>query len=106
MESINADQIQDIALGGSVMGTGGGGDPYVGKLMAMQSILKNDPVEIIDVDQLRDHELVACAAMMGAPTVMMEKFPQGDEIVNAFRKLGDVMGKPVSAVSAVLIGLS
>jgi DUF917 family protein len=32
-KSINA-----VAIGGAVLGSGGGGDPYVGKLMAQQSI--------------------------------------------------------------------
>ena len=95
---INAEQMHEIAIGGAVMGTGGGGDPYVGKLMAMQSIQKNKPVQLIDVDELNDDNLVACAAMMGAPTVMLEKFPRGDEIVTAYTKLGEFMGKSISAV--------
>jgi len=98
MELINAEQMHEIAIGGAVMGTGGGGDPYVGKLMAMQSIQKNKPVQLIDVDELNDDNLVACAAMMGAPTVMLEKFPRGDEIVTAYTKLGEFMGKSISAV--------
>ena len=77
METITAEQMHDVAVGGAVMGTGGGGDPYIGKLMAMQSIRKNAPVALIDVDELNDDYLVACAAMMGAPTVMLEKLPRG-----------------------------
>ncbi|MEA2527986.1 MAG: uncharacterized protein QOF73_5213, partial [Thermomicrobiales bacterium] len=34
MRQITAEQLEDIALGAAVLGTGGGGDPYVGKLMA------------------------------------------------------------------------
>ena len=98
MEMISADQMHDIAVGGAVLGTGGGGDPYVGKLMAMQSIKRNGPVKLIEVDELNDDDLFACAAMMGAPTVMLEKFPEGSEIVNAYKKLGEFMGEPVSAV--------
>ncbi|MEE2717188.1 MAG: DUF917 domain-containing protein [SAR324 cluster bacterium] len=104
MEMIEAKQMHDVAVGGAVMGTGGGGDPYVGKLMAMQSIQKNAPVQLIDVDELGDGDLVACAAMMGAPTVMLEKFPQGEEIVTAYTKLGEFMGKPVSAVMCAECG--
>ena len=43
METITAEQMHDVAVGGAVMGTGGGGDPYIGKLMAMQSIRKTLP---------------------------------------------------------------
>ena len=104
METITAEQMHDIAIGGAVMGTGGGGDPYVGKLMAIQSILKHEPVQLIDVDELNDDDLVACAAMMGAPTVMLEKFPRGDEIVTAYTKLGEFMGKPIAAVMCAECG--
>lgn len=31
---IGPDDMEEIALGGAFLGTGGGGDPYIGKLMA------------------------------------------------------------------------
>ena len=33
-------EIEQIALGASLLGTGGGGDPHVGKLMALQAVKK------------------------------------------------------------------
>ena len=44
-KSINA-----IALGGAVLGSGGGGDPYVGRLMTQQSMQESGGVEVIDID--------------------------------------------------------
>ena len=35
---IEADDLHDIATGGAILGTGGGGDPHVGKLMAIEAI--------------------------------------------------------------------
>ena len=35
LRTIGVDDLEDIAIGGAVLGTGGGGDPYVGKLMAL-----------------------------------------------------------------------
>ena len=55
--------------------------------MAQQAIRKHGPVAVVDVDEIADDELVVPCAMMGAPTVMVEKIPQGDEIVARFRKL-------------------
>ena len=34
--SIDASMCHDIAVGAAVLGTGGGGDPHIGKLMAEQ----------------------------------------------------------------------
>ena len=41
---IGVADLDDIAVGGAILGTGGGGDPYVGKLMAQQAIRKYGPV--------------------------------------------------------------
>jgi len=95
---IDVEDLEDIAIGGAVLGTGGGGDPYVGKLMAQQAIRKYGPVTLMDVDGLDDDALVVPVCMMGAPTVMTEKLPQGDELMNAFTALEKVMGRKIDAV--------
>ena len=98
LRTIYAEDMEDIATGGAILGTGGGGDPYVGKLMAQQAIRKYGPVKLIDIDQLRDNALVVPVCMMGAPTVMTEKLPQGDELINAFRALEKLLGRKIDAV--------
>ena len=95
---VHAQDMEDIAIGGAIMGTGGGGDPYVGKLMAQQAILKHGPVKIIDVEELPEDALVVPVCMMGAPTVMTEKLPQGDELMTAFRALEQLLGRKIDAV--------
>jgi DUF917 family protein len=98
IRTIDVDDMEDIAIGGAMLGTGGGGDPYVGKLMAQQAIRAHGPVRLMDVMDLDDDALVVPVCMMGAPTVMTEKLPQGDELMNAFRALEKVMGRKVDAV--------
>lgn len=104
MRLVNAEQLDDIALGAAVLGTGGGGDPYIGKLMAQHSIRSTGPVRLVSVDELDDEALVACSAMMGAPTVMVEKIPAGTEIVRAFLALQDYLGKPLAATMSAEAG--
>ena len=43
---ISLEDMENIALGGAFLGTGGGGDPYIGKLMARQAIAANGPVKV------------------------------------------------------------
>jgi DUF917 family protein len=95
---ITADDLEDIATGGAVLGTGGGGDPYVGKLMAQQAIRKHGPVTLKDIEDMPDDALIVPVCMMGAPTVMTEKLPQGDELMNAFTALEKLLGKKIDAV--------
>lgn len=98
LRTIRAEDMEDIATGGAILGTGGGGDPYVGKLMAQQAIKQYGPVNLVDIDELPDDALVVPVCMMGAPTVMTEKLPQGEELINAFRALEQLLGRKIDAV--------
>ncbi|MDE3175424.1 MAG: DUF917 domain-containing protein [Pseudomonadota bacterium] len=95
---VDVADLDDIAVGGAILGTGGGGDPYIGKLMAQAAIRRHGEVRLVDVESFADDALIAPVCMMGAPTVMTEKLPQGDEIVVALRKLEKVLGRKVDAV--------
>lgn len=98
IRSIGVEDMEDIAIGGAVLGTGGGGDPYVGKLMAQQAIRAHGRVNLVDVTELPDDALVVPVCMMGAPTVMTEKLPEGSELMNAFTQLEKLMGRRIDAV--------
>lgn len=43
MRKIGLSEIEDIALGASLLGAGGGGDPYVGKLVAIGAVRECGP---------------------------------------------------------------
>jgi uncharacterized protein len=104
MRLITAEQLDDIALGAAVLGTGGGGDPYVGKLMAQDVINRCGHVQLLDPDELDDDDLVIPSAMMGAPTVMVEKIPSGSEIVTAFKALQTFLGRTATATMSTEAG--
>lgn len=104
IKTITRADMADIALGGAFLGTGGGGDPYIGKLMAEQAIEGHGPVDVLDVDALKDDDLIVPVAMMGAPTVMLEKLPRGDEAMAALRSLEAVMGRKATAIFCIEAG--
>ena len=104
IKSINRSDMTDIALGGAFLGTGGGGDPYIGRLMAEQAIDNYGPVQVMDVEDLSDDALVIPVCMMGAPTVMLEKLPRGDEAINALRSLEAVLGRKADALFCIEAG--
>ena len=78
MRILEIKHIEDIALGASLLGAGGGGDPYIGKLMAMGALKKYGPVTLLDPDEVPDDALILPMAMMGAPTVLVEKAANGE----------------------------
>jgi DUF917 family protein len=96
MREIDVSQLADIARGAAVLGTGGGGDPYVGRLLAEQALRQHGPVTLLDPSEVPDDAVVAPAALMGAPTVMLEKLPRGDEATNALRALERLLGVTVT----------
>lgn len=104
LTAITRADMAHIALGGAFLGTGGGGDPYIGRLMAEQALGAAGAVPVIDVDSLADDALVVPVAMMGAPTVMLEKLPRGDEAVGALRSLEGVMGRKADAIFCIEAG--
>jgi DUF917 family protein len=104
MRRITVESLDDIARGAAVLGTGGGGDPYIGKLMAQGILRRRGDVELLDPLELDDDDLVVPSAMMGAPTVMVEKVPRGDEIITAFKALETYLGRPVRATMSCEAG--
>lgn len=104
MRMIGIEEIDKMAIGAALLGTGGGGDPFIGKLMAKQAIEKYGPVKLIDVSELDDDDLVVPSAMMGAPTVMVEKIPSGEEAISAFKDLENHLGKKITATMPIEAG--
>lgn len=104
MRIITREQLDDIALGAAVLGTGGGGDPYVGKLMAAAALEQHGQVTLLSPDELADDALVIPVGMMGAPTVMVEKLPEGKEANAVVAGLEAYLGSEASAVMATEAG--
>jgi uncharacterized protein len=97
-------ELEDLAVGAAVLGTGGGGNPYIGKLLAREAIATYGPIEIVSVDEIPDDAVTVFSAMMGAPTVMVEKIPQGDELIHAFEALREQLGRPITHVVPAEVG--
>ena len=102
--SLGVQEIEDIALGAAVLGTGGGGDPYIGRLMATQAIEDHGPVELVSLDEMDDEDWSVAIAMMGAPTVMVEKMPGGGEAESAVRAVESFLGRPIRYIYSIEAG--
>lgn len=107
MRLVTEDTLDDLAVGAAILGTGGGGNPYIGKLLAKQCIREHGAVQLVSPEEVADDGLVVMSAMMGAPTVMVEKVPRGDEVIRAFQALQSYLGQEIGyTVSAEAGGLN
>lgn len=104
MRLLGKEEIENIAIGAALLGTGGGGDPYIGKLMALQAIEEYGPIKLISIDEVPEGALIVPSAMMGAPTVMIEKVPSGEEAESAFEALKEYMGQEIYATMPIEAG--
>lgn len=104
LRKIGVPEIEDIALGAALLGAGGGGDPYVGKLVAIGAVQECGPVTMLDPEEVPDDALVVPIAMMGAPTVLCEKAIGGDEYKTLYETVSTFYVKPIYAFMPIEAG--
>lgn len=104
MWQLTEESLESIALGAALLGTGGGGDPYIGKLMARQAIAECGPVTVVGFDELGDDAVCAMSAVMGAPTVLVEKPPGRREQLAALEALETHIGREITHVMCAEVG--
>jgi DUF917 family protein len=104
MRELNAQQVRDIARGAAVLGTGGGGDPYVGTLSALQALEEFGNPTVIEPDEVPDDGLVASPFIVGAPVAFLEKFPIGRELEYAYNALDRYLETGLVALMSAEMG--
>jgi len=97
-------EIEDIATGSAVLGTGGGGDPYLGKLAALQAIEKRGPLRLVKIDELNDDDLVVFPFGIGSPVPFLERITLDKELKVAYEAMQRWMGRKVGAIMSAEIG--
>jgi len=101
---LTREDVADLARGCAFLGSGGGGDPHAAN-MAIDALLeKGGRIELISADALDDEAFVAGCGWIGAPTVSLEKLPNGREALQGLRKLEEITGRRVDAVFPIEIG--
>jgi DUF917 family protein len=104
MRKIGIPEIEDIALGAALLGSGGGGDPYIGKLIAIGAIKECGPVTMLDPEEVADDAFVVPIAMMGAPTVLMEKAMGGGEYKTLYDMVSQFYGRKIDVLMPMEAG--
>jgi len=104
MWHVDAEALESIAIGAGILGTGGGGNPYIGKLRARRLLEQGYQVTVLSPTEVADDAYVASVGGMGAPTVGIEKLEKGDEAIEALRALERHAGVRVDAIIPCEIG--
>ena len=104
LRQVSLDDIRPIGIGAGILGTGGGGNPYQGGLHLASVIRAKGPQAIVDPFDLADDALCCVVGSIGAPTVSIEKLPEGSEMCRALRLLEEHIGRRFDAIAIAEIG--
>jgi uncharacterized protein len=101
---LDSASLRALARGCAILGAGGGGDPYLGLLQALQATEDFGPVPLVDLDELPDDSMIMPCGGIGAPTVSIEKIENGDEGARLREHLEHMTGRHVAALMSAEIG--
>ena len=104
LNSLRIADLEHIARGAALLGTGGGGDPYIGALLAEQMVRKYGQVDVIPINEISPSWTVLPIAYIGAPTVAVEKLIDIDALETAFIEMEKQIGSQADAVISAEMG--
>jgi uncharacterized protein len=101
---ITLDDIESLAVGAWILGTGGGGSPYLGLLNMRRLYAEGHRVELMSPFDLVDDDRVAVVSNMGAPLVGQERLADSRNIARAVQMQEEHSGLKFRAVMSLEIG--
>jgi len=104
MRPVSLAEIESLAIGAWILGTGGGGSPYLALLNMRRLYRAGTVVQLMDPMDLADDALVAIVSNMGAPLVGQERLTDPRTIERAVRMMEEYLGRRFTAVMSLEIG--
>lgn len=100
----SAEDIRDMARGAVLLGTGGGGDPYVGQLFLQAQLKAGRLPRVIASEAIADDAFVLSIAGIGAPTVIVEHLVSDRTLLRLLARVEAFYGRRVDALISAEIG--
>ena len=101
---VSDQDLENIAVGAGILGTGGGGSPHRGRLLARRHVRAGARVTVVPVEAVPDDALCVSVCGMGAPVIGIERVVRGDEAYVALRALEARLGRAVTHIVPAEIG--
>jgi uncharacterized protein len=103
-QELSLDDIEALAIGAWILGTGGGGSPYLGLLNMHRLYGEGHRVRLMPPEALADDDWVAVVSNMGAPLVGQERLTDSRTIARAVALMQEHRGIAFRAIMALEIG--
>src|SRR5438309_8544446 len=104
LRPVTAEEIESLAIGAWILGTGGGGSPYLALLNMRALYRQGAVVSLMDPMDLADDDLVAVVSNMGAPLVGKERLTDPRTIARAVTMMEEYLGRRFRAIMSLEIG--
>ncbi len=104
MREITLDDIESLAIGAWILGTGGGGSPYLGLLNMRQLYREGTRLRLMPATDLDDEDWIAPVSNMGAPLVGQERLTDSRTIARAVALMEEHTGTRFRGIMALEIG--
>jgi DUF917 family protein len=93
MRELALEDIEALAVGAWILGTGGGGSPYLGLLNMRRLYAQGGRVELISPLNLADEDWVAVVSNIGAPLIGQERLADSRNIARAVELQRELLGE-------------
>ena len=104
LRELSLDDIESLAVGAWVLGTGGGGNPYLPLLEHAGALRDGHRVQLMDAADLADDDWVGTVANMGAPLVGQERLTDSLTLARAVSVMESHIGQRFAALMSMEIG--
>ncbi len=94
------DDIDGLAAGCALLGSGGGGDPHIFQMVLRDLLAARGPVRVVHPDRLAADAQVVNVGFVGAPIVLTEKLFYEEEVTLALNAMSRRLGRRIDAVMA------
>lgn len=104
---VSKSDLENLVLGATILGTGGGGDPKEGLKLLEEALKVRGKIDVVKLDELPEDSVVVVPYFVGtiAPTAKTKKPVKITEpMVRAFTEMKDYLGKEIAGVLASEIG--
>lgn len=100
----NMRDVRDMARGATLLGTGGGGDPYIGELFIGAQMQRGRYGKVIDPAEIDDDAFLVSIFHLGAPPPFVEQLVSEKLMIRILERAQEVAGRNIDALICAEIG--
>ncbi|MBT9371253.1 DUF917 domain-containing protein [Rhizobium sp. CSW-27] len=104
LRTLTREDLEALEIGAGILGTGGGGNPYQGKLLALEALKAGYQMKLLATDAIEPDALCMSIGGIGAPVVGVERIREGREGLRCLRAMEELVRTPMDAIVCEEIG--